>query len=84
MTFADMIEKMNPEIYSALKSGVELGRWPNGQPLTKEQKEISMEAVLRYEANSNIPAEQRVGYIAPKKKKPDANAEQTVRILDQE
>lgn len=82
MSFADMIEKMSPEIYTALKSGVELGRWPNGQVLTQEQKEISMEAVLRYEAQSNIPAEQRVGYITPKKKKPAANDEQPVRILD--
>jgi len=84
MTFADMIEKMSPEIYTALKSGVELGRWPNGQPLTKEQKEISMEAVLRYEAQSSIPEEERVGYIAPKKKKPATNEEAPVKILGQE
>ena len=87
MTFADMIEKMSPEIYTALKQGVELGRWPNGQVLTKEQKEISMEAVLRYEAQSSIPENQRVGYIEPKKKKPnaadipDTSEEQPVKIL---
>lgn len=84
MTFADMIEKMSPEIYTALKSGVELGRWPNGQPLTQEQKEISMEAVLRYEAQSSIPEEERVGYIAPKKKKSATNEEAPVKILGQE
>lgn len=84
MTFADMIEKMSPEIYTALKQGVELGRWPNGQALTKEQKEISMEAVLRYEAQSNIPENQRVGYIEPKKKKTADHEEQPVRILGQE
>lgn len=84
MTFADMIEKMSPEIYTALKSGVALGRWPNGLVLTPEQREISMEAVLRYEAQSNIPDNQRVGYIEPKKKKPDAadtSEEQPVKIL---
>ncbi|GLR63004.1 YeaC family protein [Marinospirillum insulare] len=84
MTFAAMIEKMSPEIYTALKSGVELGRWPNGQALTQEQKEISMEAVLRYEAQSNIPEEERVGYIAPKKKKLATNEEAPVKILGQE
>ena len=84
MTFAEMIEKMSPEIYTALKSGVELGRWPNGQALTVEQKEISMEAVLRYEAQSTTPEDQRVGYIAPKKKKSVANEEEPVRILGQE
>lgn len=66
MTFADMIEKMTPEIYQALKTGVELGKWPNGEPLTAEQKEISMEAVLRYEADRDLPAKDRVGYIEPK------------------
>ncbi len=84
MTFAEMIEKMSPEIYTALKRGVELGRWPNGQKLTAEQKEISMEAVLRYEVQSNIPEDQRVGYIAPKKKQPVTDEEQPVRILNQE
>lgn len=85
MTFADMIEKMSPEIYTALKSGLELGRWPNGQLLTAKQKEISMEAVLRYEAQSSIPENQRVGYIEPKKKKPAATEteEESVRILEQ-
>lgn len=63
-----------------------LGRWPNGQALTKEQREISMEAVLRYEAKSSIPDNQRVGYIEPKKKKPVADdaEEQSLRILGQE
>lgn len=86
MTFIDMIEKMSPEIYTALKQGVELGRWPNGLVLTPEQREISMEAVLRYEAQSNIPDNQRVGYIEPKKKKSVADdaKEQPVRILGQE
>lgn len=84
MTFADMIEKMSPEIYQALKLGVELGRWPNGQQLTLEQKEISMEAVLRYEAQSAIPEEQRVGYVAPKKSKPANTDEQPINILSQE
>jgi len=83
MTFAEMIEKMSPEIYTALKQGVELGRWPNGQALTEEQKEISMEAVLRYEAQSNIPEEERVGYIAPKKKKKAAKEADPIRILEQ-
>jgi len=81
MTFAEMIEKMTPEIYQALKSGVELGKWPNGQPLTSEQKEISMEAVLRYEVNMGIPEQDRVGYIEPKPKKQSEQIA-SVKILD--
>lgn len=83
MTFAEMIEKMTPDIYKALKRGVELGKWPNGQALTAEQRSISMEAVLRYEVQNAIPEQERVGYIAPKKKKPAANEAEPVRILDQ-
>ena len=70
MNFAEMIEKMSPEIYLALKRGVELGKWPNGQPLTDEQRKISMEAVLRYEVSHQLPEQERVGYIEPK---PDKN-----------
>ncbi|MDR9466652.1 DUF1315 family protein [Marinospirillum sp.] len=81
MTFAEMIEKMTPDIYQALKTGVELGKWPNGQPLTPEQREISMEAVLRYEATAGVPEEERVGYIAPKLKK-KTEAVEAVKILD--
>jgi len=80
MTFAEMIEKMTPDIYQALKSGVELGKWPNGQPLTAEQRKISMEAVLRYEITAGIPEQERVGYIAPKPKK--QAAVEAVKILD--
>ena len=80
MTFAEMIDKMTPDIYQALKSGVELGKWPNGQPLTAEQRKISMEAVLRYEITAGIPEQERVGYIAPKPKK--QAAVEAVKILD--
>ncbi len=87
MNFAEMIEKMSPDIYLALKRGVELGKWPNGQLLTAEQKQISMEAVLRYEANHQIPEQERVGYIEPKPNKAKAapaTEEAAVKILNPE
>lgn len=75
MSFEEIVKKLSPEVYESLKTGVELGRWPNGQALTTEQRQISMEAVIRYEVEQNIPVEQRVGYIAPKKpKQPEAAA----------
>lgn len=73
MQFSDAIKKLTPDIYQALKTGVELGRWPNGQVLTNQQRSLSMEAVIRYEVEHQIPPEQRVGYIAPKKKPNQAN-----------
>ncbi|MFK7159803.1 DUF1315 family protein [Marinospirillum sp. MEB164] len=81
MTFAEMIEKMSPEIYLALKRGVELGKWPNGQALTAEQREISMEAILRYEVVNQVPETERVGYIAPKKNRPAADDVSSIKIL---
>ncbi|WP_416885210.1 YeaC family protein [Marinospirillum sp.] len=83
MTFAEMIEKMSPEIYLALKRGVELGKWPNGQALTAEQREISMEAILRYEVVNQVPETERVGYITPKPKKnqPAQDDVSSIKIL---
>lgn len=82
MNFAELISKMSPDIYLALKRGIELGKWPNGQPLTPEQKEISMEAVLRYETNHQIPEQERVGYIEPKKNKQKEDSLTAVKIMD--
>ncbi|WP_091962736.1 YeaC family protein [Marinospirillum celere] len=82
MKFAEMIEKMTPDIYQALKRGVELGKWPNGQALTREQREISMEAVLRYEINNQIPEQERVGYIAPKPMKKRPAEEASIKIIN--
>lgn len=72
-TFAQAAENLTPEIYTALKQGIELGRWPNGQTLTKEQKGICLEAILRYEFAQGVPEEERTGYLKPKPKK-DENA----------
>lgn len=82
MNFAEMIDKMTPDVYQSLKRGLELGKWPNGQPLTSEQKKITMEAVLRYEALHQIPEQERVGYIAPKPVPSRATEETSIKILD--
>lgn len=58
-----MIEAMTPEIYRSLKQSVELGKWPNGQRLSKEQRDTSLRAVIAYEHARNIPEQERVGFI---------------------
>ncbi|ODC02758.1 hypothetical protein BFW38_03565 [Terasakiispira papahanaumokuakeensis] len=63
MNFEKMIDNMSPEIYQALKRGIELGKWPDGRPLSSEQRELCMEAVIRFEVQNNVPEQQRVGYI---------------------
>ncbi|AIZ32233.1 YeaC family protein [Pseudomonas sp. K1(2024)] len=61
-TFAQMIENITPEIYQSLKTAVEIGKWSDGRKLTAEQKELSLQAMIAWEA-SNLPEEQRTGYM---------------------
>ncbi|QEM82328.1 MULTISPECIES: YeaC family protein [Halomonas] len=63
MTFERMISQMTPAIYESLKQAVALRKWPDGRRLTQEQTELSLEAVIRYEVENNVPPQQRVGYL---------------------
>lgn len=63
MNYERMIETMTPQVYASLKQAVELGKWPNGQRLTPEQRETSLRAVIAYEVKRDLPAHERVGYI---------------------
>ncbi len=71
MNFNQVISKITPEIYHNLKTAVEIGRWPSGEKLTSEQQALSLQAILVYEVQSNIPETQRVGYIDRGSKKKD-------------
>jgi uncharacterized protein YeaC (DUF1315 family) len=62
MDFDDMIRTITPEIYENLKTAVETGRWPDGNRLTKDQLEMSMQAIIAYDHQHHGEAE-RVGYI---------------------
>ena len=63
MTFDRMIQQMTPAIYESLKQAVQLRKWPDGRMLSAEQTELSLEAVMRYEIEHNVPEQQRVGYL---------------------
>jgi uncharacterized protein YeaC (DUF1315 family) len=62
MTYDELISKMTPEMHASLKEAVELGKWPNGQKLTDEQKAICIRAVIAYD-EMNLSPEERVGFI---------------------
>ncbi|WNK19177.1 DUF1315 family protein [Halomonas piscis] len=64
MTFDKMIRQMTPTLYASLKEAVALGKWPDGRRLTAEQTELCLEAVMRYEVESGVPEDQRVGYLS--------------------
>ena len=61
--FDQLVSQLTPDIYQRLKTGVELGKWPDGRKLTEQQRETSLQAVITYEVRNNMPEEQRTGYI---------------------
>ncbi len=64
MNFNDLAQNMSPDVYSRLREAIELGYWPNQVALTKEQKELCLEATIKYEITNNIKEQDRTGYIS--------------------
>ena len=63
MNLDELINSMTPEIYSNMKEAVELGRWGDGRTMSPEQKEFSVEAMIRYEHLNGISEADRLGYV---------------------
>ncbi len=63
-TFVEMLRNISPEIYQSLKLAVEIGKWPDGRKLTREQKELCLQAMIAWEQD-NLPEEKRTGYMGP-------------------
>jgi len=90
MNVDELIANMTPQIYQNMKDALELGRWGDGRVLTPEQKEFTLEAMIRYEHMNNIPETERVGYVdMTNKKKKKAmeqfaaqNDTQTIKIIE--
>lgn len=64
--FIKMIDDINPETYASLRQALELGKWPDGNKLTREQQELTMMAIIAWE-QKNLPEEQRTGYLGEDK-----------------
>ncbi|MBS3803894.1 MAG: DUF1315 family protein [Oleiphilaceae bacterium] len=86
MTYEELIERLDPSVYQNLRKAIELGKWPDGRALSKEQRAICVEAVIYYEARHNIPEHERTGYIDRRKAedKSDGSDNDTspIRILN--
>lgn len=50
MQTEQLVANMDEGLYLRLKEAVETGRWPDGQPLTSQQKEDSFTLVMLYQA----------------------------------
>ncbi len=68
MTYDELIKRLDPTVYKSLRRAVELGKWPDGRPVSEDQRQICMEAVIYYENEHNIPENERVGYIDRERK----------------
>jgi uncharacterized protein YeaC (DUF1315 family) len=62
MEYQDVLEQLKPEVYASFKRTLELGRWPDGRPLSDDQRKHCMQAIIAYD-QIHLPEEQRVGYI---------------------
>lgn len=64
--FVAAAANLTPDVITNLRRAIELGKWPDGRMLSREQRETCLQAVLAWE-QIHLPEEQRTGYIA----KPD-------------
>lgn len=71
--YQDQGESDSHEIYLALKNAVEIGKWPDGQTLSAEQKAVFMQSIIAWEYH-NLPEEDRIGWLPGK---PNACASKT-------
>ncbi|USD66057.1 YeaC family protein [Vibrio sp. SCSIO 43136] len=57
MNVEQLIASMTPEIYQRLSYAVETGKWPDGTPLSQEQRDNCMQAVMLYQSKNNTEAQ---------------------------
>lgn len=60
-----LVAAMTPDIHQKFKTAIELRKWQSGEPLTQEQLEVCMQAVIAYE-HQHLPEHERTGYVPPK------------------
>jgi len=65
MNYEQLIDSITPEAYQNLKAAVETGRWPDGNLLSQQQREHSLQAIIAYELK-HLPPEERTGYVPTK------------------
>ncbi|MGJ3256410.1 MAG: YeaC family protein [Alcanivorax sp.] len=61
-SFDDLIAAMTPEVCDNMRRAIETGKWADGRPLTREQRETCLQAVIAWESK-NLPEDQRSGYM---------------------
>ena len=57
MDVKQLLEAMTPDVYQRILTAVEIGKWPDGTPLTTEQRDSALQAVMLYQSRHNTNAE---------------------------
>ncbi|WP_394251686.1 YeaC family protein [Vibrio profundi] len=57
MNAEQLLSAMTPDVYERLNYAVETGKWPEGTPLSKEQRDSCMQAVMLYQSKHNVDAQ---------------------------
>ena len=74
MKVEEFLSRLTPDMYRALRQALELGKWPDGRPLTSEQRNITLQALIMYE-HDHIPEAERIGYMPQQCKSKSAERE---------
>ncbi|MEF1288987.1 YeaC family protein [Vibrio sp. M260118] len=57
MDAEQLIDAITPEAYERLLFAVETGKWPEGTPLSQQQRDSCMQAVMLYQSKHNAEAQ---------------------------
>ncbi|PAS05015.1 YeaC family protein [Vibrio cholerae] len=57
MDTQQLINAITPEAYQRLLYAVETGKWPEGIPLSQQQRDSCMQAVMLYQSKHNTQAD---------------------------
>jgi len=79
MNIEQMLAVLDADIVARLRTAVEIGKWPNGVVLTKEQRQTSMQAVIAWE-HEHVAATERTGYIDRGTKQEDEHCDSSMTM----
>ncbi|WP_086983627.1 YeaC family protein [Vibrio aphrogenes] len=57
MNVEQLLAAMTPEVYQRLNYAIETGRWLDGTPISQEQRDACMQAVMLYQSKHNVDAQ---------------------------
>ncbi|MBD1574918.1 MULTISPECIES: YeaC family protein [Vibrio] len=53
MDVEQLLAAMTPEVYERLNYAIETGRWLDGSPISQQQRDSCMQAVMLYQSKNN-------------------------------